>query len=188
MYRSPGYGNGIDFSEYRGIVFGDWGFKEGEMKKAMAVAMACLAASLATAAGDIRPLNAKTGLWQMTETVTWTGLPPQYAAMMKSGRPVSYKSCIKEKDLGTNPWSPGSGRKCNWTVLKSTGTDMEVEAKGCQMGGNGTADVHGTVHVSDSENGTGAFSIVTTMNGQTMNGHATYTGKWVSATCPNDMD
>jgi hypothetical protein len=56
------------------------------------------------------------------------------------------------------------------------------------MGNLGTADVHGTVHVSDSENGTGTFTIVLTAQGQTMNGHATYTGKWVSANCPNDMN
>ena len=30
-----------------------------------------------------QPLNAKTGLWEVTETIVWTGLPPQMAAMMK---------------------------------------------------------------------------------------------------------
>jgi hypothetical protein len=157
------------------------------MRKAIAVAVVCLAASLATAAGDIRPLNAKTGLWQMTQIINWTGLPPQYAAMMRNGRPITYKSCVKEKDLSSNPWAPGSGEKCNWRVLKSSGSDMEVEGKGCQMGNYGVADAHGTIHVSDSENGTGSFSIVLNANGQVMNGHATYTGKWVSASCPANM-
>jgi hypothetical protein len=159
------------------------------MRKVIAVAVVCLAASLATAAGDVQPLNAKTGLWQMTETITWTGLPPQYAAMMRNARPINYKSCVKEKDLYGNPWGSGSGAKCKWTVVKSSATDMEVEAKACSMGTWGAADTHGTVHVSDSENGTGSFTmVVTAPNGQTMNGHATYTGKWVSATCPNKLD
>jgi hypothetical protein len=62
-------------------------FEEGEVKKAFAVEV-CLAASLATAAGDIHALNVKTGLWQMTEVVIWTGLPQQYAAAMRNGVPM----------------------------------------------------------------------------------------------------
>jgi hypothetical protein len=158
------------------------------MRKVIAVGMVCLAASLATAAGDVQPLNAKTGLWQMTQVVTWTGLPPQYASMMKNGQPVKYKSCVKEKDLTSNPWGHGSEQKCDWKVVKSSSSDMEVEGKSCQMGDFGTAEMHGTIHVSDSENGTGTFNIVLTAQGQKMNGHATYTGKWVSATCPADAD
>jgi len=154
------------------------------------VAGICLVASFATAAGDVRPLNAKPGLWQMTEVITWTGLPPQYAAAMKNGRPINYKSCVKEKDLSSNPWANGSRERCAWTVLKSTGTDMEVEGKSCDMGKEFgmTADVHGSIHVSDPGNGSGEFSIVLTGNGQTMNGHATYSGKWVAANCPASMD
>ena len=160
------------------------------MKRVLVLAGVCLVSSLATAAGDVHPLNVKTGLWQMTEVVTWTGLPLQYAAAMKSGRPKSYKSCIKEKDLSSNPWAGGSGEKCEWTVLKSTGTDMEVQSKSCDMGKEFgmTADIHGSIHVSDTENGTGEFSIVMTGNGQTMNGHVNYTGKWIAASCPANMD
>ncbi len=158
------------------------------MRKAIAVAAICLAASLATAAGDVHPLNVKTGLWQMTEIITWTGLPPQMAAMMKNGQPVKYKSCVKEKDLSSNPWGNGSRENCDWTVVKSSSTDMEVRGTSCQMGNWGTAEAHGTIHVSDSENGTGSFEIVVTGNGQTLNGHATYTGKWMAASCPADMN
>jgi Protein of unknown function (DUF3617) len=158
------------------------------MRKAIRVAVICLVASLAAAAGDQQPLNAKTGLWQMTEIVTWTGLPPQYAAMMKNGVPRKYKSCVKEKDLSSNPWAGGSGENCAWTVLKSSSTDMEVRGKSCQMGEYGTADVHGTIHMSDSENGTGSFDVILNANGQTMNGHASYTGKWASASCPAGMN
>ena len=157
------------------------------MRKPIAVAGICVAASLVIAAEATRPLNVKTGLWQMTEVVTWTGLPPQYAAMLKSGQPIKYKSCVKEKDLSSNPWANGR-EKCTWTALKSSSTDMEIEAKACQMGDFGTADIHGTIHASDTENGTGSLSIVLTTNGQTLNGHADYTGKWVAANCPADMN
>ena len=157
------------------------------MRKGIAISVICLTASLATAAGDVQPLNVKTGLWQMTEVVTWTGLPPQYAAMMRNAQPMKYQSCVKEKDLSTNPWA-NKKDKCAWTTLKSSSTDMEIEAKSCQMANFGTADFHGTIHASDSENGTGSMSIVMTANGQTMNGHVAIVGKWVAASCPADMN
>jgi hypothetical protein len=160
------------------------------MTRPIAVVVICLTASLATAAGDVHPLNAKTGLWQITETVTWTGLPPQMSAMMKNGRTINYKSCVREKDLNGNPFANGADEKCNWKVLKSSSTDMEVQGNSCELGKEFgmTADIHGTIHVPDPENGTGSFTVVLTGNGQTMNGHANYSGKWTSATCPADMN
>ena len=175
------------FSELARILLNT--FKEDGMKKAIAAALLCLAASLAySAAGNMQPLNVKTGLWQMTETVTWTGLPPQMASAMNNGRTIKYKSCVKTKDLSSNPWADGSGEKCAWTVLNSTGTDMEVRGTSCNLGKDYgmTAEVHGKVHVLDSENGTGSFAVTLTGNGQTMNGHASYTGKWISAGCPDN--
>ena len=104
---------------------------------------------------------------------------------MKNGQTVHYKSCVKPKDLSTNPWADGSGQKCAWTVLNSTGTDMEIRSTSCDLGKDYgmISEAHGKIHVIDSENGTGSFDITLTGNGQTMNGHATYTGKWSGATC-----
>jgi hypothetical protein len=161
------------------------------MSKAIAAAVICLAVSLAFAATEpLQPLDVKTGLWQMTETVTWTGLPPQLATAMKNGQPRNYKTCVKAKDLNMNPWADGSGEKCTWTVLNSTGTDMEVRGSSCDMGRDYgmTAEAHGTIHILDSENGTGSFAVTLTGNGQTMNGHASYTGKWISASCSSGMN
>jgi len=161
------------------------------MRKAIAVVGLCFAASLAlTAAGNMQPLNVKTGLWQMTQSVTWTGLPPQLAAAMKNGQIVRYKSCVKDKDLNGNPWANGSGEKCVWTVLNSNGTDMEVKGTSCEMGKEYgmTSEVHGKIHAADTANGTGTFDIALTGNGQTMNGHASYAGKWMAASCPANMD
>jgi Protein of unknown function (DUF3617) len=161
------------------------------MKQAIAAAMLGLAASLAyPATVTVKPLNVKTGLWQMTQTVTWTGLPPQLAPAMNSGQSTKYKSCLKTEDLNTNPWADQSGVKCVWTVLNSTGTDMEVRGTSCDLGKDFgmTSEVHGKIHAVNSETGTGSFAITLTGNGQTANGHASYTGKWVSASCPANMD
>jgi Protein of unknown function (DUF3617) len=160
------------------------------MRKSLSIAVICLLASVALAAatGKVQPLKVKTGVWQMTQTVTWTGLPPQMAAM--NGHTTKYKSCVMAKDLDSNPWEDGTDDKCTWTVLNSTGTDMEVKGTSCEAGKEYgmTAEIHGKIHIQDSENGTGTMEITMTGNGQTMHGHATYTGKWIGATCPADLN
>jgi len=154
-------------------------------KRSLAIVM-CSAGSLVFAAGQFQPLNAKIGLWRMTKAIKWTELPPQMAAMMKAApQTTTYNSCVATKDLNTNPWANGSGDDCTWTVLNSTGTDMEVQGTGCDLGKNYgmTAVVHGQIHILDSENGTGSMTVTLTGNGQTMHGLASYTGKWISASC-----
>lgn len=160
------------------------------MRKAIALAVICLGASLAlAAAANIQPLKVKTGLWQMTQTVTWTGLPPQYAAALTNGVPHQYKSCVKQTDLLKNPWADGSGQKCSWTVLKSNGTDMEVQGTCAPGNADGISmQMRGKIHAIDSENGTGSVDAILTMNGMTAKGHASYTGKWIGATCPAGMN
>lgn len=160
------------------------------MRKAIAVGLICLGASLAFAAtGNIQPLKVKTGLWQMTQTVTWTGLPPQYQALLQNAAPGHYKSCVKQTDLLKNPWSNGSRQRCTWTVLNSNGTDMEVQGScDATANGGGSMEMHGKIHAVDSENGTGSADVTLTWNGMTAKGHATYTGKWIGATCPADVN
>jgi hypothetical protein len=157
------------------------------MKIALGTLVICLLALFAFAQTHTsQPLNANTGLWQISETVTWTGLPPQYAAMMKNGATRKYNKCVKPKDLTSNPWAE-PGRKCSWTILNSDATNLEIRSTSCALGNGMTADAHGTIHLSDSRNGTGSFDL--TMNGtdQNMKAHATYVGSWIGA-CPGNSD
>jgi hypothetical protein len=156
------------------------------MRSRLLLAGVCgVAFGVLAAAGELKPLNVKTGLWLITKVVTWSDLPPQMPAMMRVPKKVSYSSCVTPQNLSSNPWADGSGEHCNWTVLNSNGTDMEVQGSGCTMGNGMTAQVHGQIHILDSENGTGSVTLVlSTGNGQVMNGVATYTGKWVGASCP----
>lgn len=158
------------------------------MKTSVAVGTALLAGYVASAVTQsVQPLEASTGLWQMSETVTWTGLPPAMAAMMASGKTHSYTSCVKPEDLRSNPWQEGSQEKCTWTVLTSTATDMDVKGTGCSVGVQGmTLDVRGRIHLSDPKNGTASFDISMAANGQGAQGHASYTGKWLSAACSGE--
>jgi hypothetical protein len=160
------------------------------MRRGIAVGLIFLAASVALAAtGELQPLKVKTGLWQMTQRVTWTGLPPQYAAMLQNAVPAHYKSCVKQTDLLKNPWSQGSGQKCSWTVLNSNGTDMEVQGS-CEANENEgmSLQMHGKIHAVDSEDGTGSVDVTLNGNGMNAKGHASYTGKWIGASCPADMN
>lgn len=63
---------------------------------------------------------------------------------------------------------------------------MEVQATGCGLGKDYgmTGEIHGQIHVQDSEHGTGSMTISLTGNGQSIHGVATYTGVWVRASCP----
>ncbi|HWX54187.1 MAG TPA: DUF3617 family protein [Verrucomicrobiae bacterium] len=166
------------------------------MRKAIGVSLICLAASLAFATAVLAAqtpskkavisLNAKTGLWQMTSTVKWTGLPPKMAASANQHPTIKYQSCVKPENLSSNPWADGSGQKCSWSVLSSTATDMEVKGNGCNLGKEWgmTADMEGKIHLADSGHGTASFDITLTGNGQTMHGHANYTGTWIGPSCP----
>lgn len=157
------------------------------MKIALSVPVICLLALFALAQQKPQPLNAKTGQWQISETDTWTGVPPQYAAMMKNGHTRTYKKCVKTADLSSNPWAEPD-QNCTWKVLKSNGTDMEVQASSCEVGNGVTVDAQGTIHVSDTQDGTGSLDFAVNGNGPNMKGHAAYTGKWVSATCADGVN
>jgi len=154
------------------------------LKRIVALVLTGTAIAAAVAA-TFHPLNVKTGLWQLTVTTTWTGLPPPLNAQMANTRTHSYQTCVRPRDLSTNPWSEGSGQNCKWTVVRSTDTDMEVRGTSCDIGNEYgmSSEIHGRIHVLDSENGTGSFDITMTGNGQTVTGHAAYTGKWVGASC-----
>jgi len=151
------------------------------------ITLICLgsAASIAIPA-TLQPLKVKTGLWQMTATIAWSGLPPQLQGLFPTDQTHNYQSCVKAEDLSSNPWAEGSDDGCAWTVVASTGTDMEVKGTGCHIGQQlgMTAEAHGKIHVVDSQDGTGSFDLTMTGNGQTVRGRASYTGKWVAPTCP----
>jgi hypothetical protein len=172
----------------------------------MAVGVIGLAASLAFAATallaqsksakppavQLTPLKLRTGLWQTTTQINYTGLPPQMAAAMNTKS--TYKTCLKPKDLSPDQWTTRqlSDLKCSsLTVLKSTGTDLEVQGKGCNVGNGVTGEGHGGFQVQDSEHVTGSLDATLTGNtplgSGTWHAHSNYTYKWLGATCPANI-
>ena len=181
------------------------------MRKVLSAALVGLLASVVLlAAGKVQPLNVKTGLWQVSTTTTMSGLPEippdmqarldqmtpeqraKIEAMMKSrlgGTPQtsSYKKCVTKEELENNPWNKPD-EKCDWAVVNSTGSDMEVKTNSCTAGKNVgmmQTNVDLKIHVVDSENVQATMQLTSTgNNGTTMVGNGTYTGKWLGATCP----
>jgi hypothetical protein len=174
-----------------------------EMRKVLSATLICLLAG-----GKVQPLNVKTGLWQISMSTTMTGLPEippemqarldqmtpeqraKIEAMMKSklGTPQtsSYKKCVTKEDLESNAWNKPD-EKCDWTVVTSTGSEMEVKTNSCTAGKNMgmmQTDVDLKIHVVDSENVQATMQLTSNGNGTTMKGNGTYTGKWLGSSCP----
>jgi hypothetical protein len=186
--------------------------KEDEMPKAILVGAILLLASVLLAGGAFQPLNVKTGLWQTTLTTTSTGLPPMSPAMQArmaqmtpeqrakmeaminsrfGGTPKTstYKKCLTKEDLNKNPFSDPD-QKCTWTILTSTGSEVEAQGSSCAAANdNGmTTNIHLKVQAVDSENVKGDGQMTITGNGRTMNTDFTLASKWISASCPAEVN
>ena len=150
------------------------------MRNVLFVAVACFLVSIVFAATE--PLNVKTGLWQVTEIGTTSGLPPLPADMqarldkmtpeqrakleaaMKGrfgGTPqtINYKTCVTKDDLAKAAFT-SPDEKCSWTVVNSSRTDLEVRGSACEAGKNEgmKTDVTMKIHAIDSENVKGAVT------------------------------
>jgi RHS repeat-associated protein len=147
-----------------------------------------------TVTGTLQRLDVRTGLWEITQTITLAELPPALQAMADQMTPEQraksglggttvHQSCVTSQDLNGNPFD----KNCDWTVLDSTSTDMNLRATACSMGKGMTGQMKFKIHVIDSEHATGSGSIAITGNGQTFGGSATYTGKWIGVTCPAEL-
>jgi hypothetical protein len=178
------------------------------MKKATAVWTVGLAASFvlaatvllaqtqskrsAPSAPPLTPLNMKTGLWQTTMTGKYQGLPPQIASAMNATH--TYKSCVTPEQLSKNEWAKGlAGYKCSsMTVVTSTGTEVKVQATGCDVSNGMTAAGGGHFRLSGPEHLTGWMDV--TFSGNTPFGNsgsvhmrADYISNWIGATCPANV-
>ena len=137
-------------------------------------------ATILFAANGYQPLNVKPGLWHVTGTNQFMGTPTK----------ADYKKCITAKDLNTNPWVNGPEEKCTWTVVTSTGSDMEIKGTSCELGKEYGMDtnVDLKLHAVDSENVKASMQGTSTGNGQTMNVSGTFTGKWMGSSCSANTD
>lgn len=137
-------------------------------------------ATILVAASGYQPLNVKPGLWHVTGANQYMG----------NSMKTDYKKCIRAKDLNTNPWVNGPDENCTWTVVTSTGSDIEIKGTSCNLGREYGMDtsVDLKLHAVDSENVKASMQGTSTGNGQTMNVSGNFTGKWMGASCPAMTD
>jgi len=134
--------------------------------------------SVTVVASPLNPLNVKTGLWQVTMTSQINTLPKANTS--------TYKSCVKKEDLSKYPFTDPKAN-CTWTVVSSTGSQMEANGT-CTPRGMGNVEFKINLVAVDSENvrGTGQLN----MNGPAGTMSGTYSGsaKWIAAACPADLN
>jgi len=175
------------------------------MRRSVFFCAVCLCATALMAGGKITPLNVKTGLWESTSTTTMNGalgVPPEllaqmtpeqkarYEAAMKhmangAPRARTYKNCLTEKQLKEDPFKDKEqtgDMKCHETVIRSTGSDIEVR-ESCSEG-TSSGEAHMTFHASSPEHVNGTGEITATMGGRTMHSTIKIDSKWQGATCP----
>lgn len=141
----------------------------------------CLSISAACfGSGNYKPMNVKTGLWEVTEHTVAKGLPPAMAAM--GNRNLTYKTCVTPEKLKENPFT---GHDCKWTILNSSSSDMEAKGTACDAGKNQgmTTNVHYKLHAVDSEHVNGSGDWTATGGGQNINGSIDGSGHWLGASC-----
>lgn len=160
------------------------------MRKSLALAIIPAASVAIAAMVKLQPLHVKPGLWRDTVATKYSGVPPQVAAALN--HEVTFDTCLESKGLDADAWTQDLARiKCSsLTVVKSTGTDLEVQGKGCDAGNGITADGRVAFHASDSEHVTGSVDAIAsnTPFGSNASVHADYNDQWVGATCPADTN
>ena len=173
------------------------------MRKNILLGVIFVWAPVLLAGGDVRPLNIKTGLWQVTMTSEVSGRPPmspdllarmtpeqraKFEAAMKARasqgpQTKTYKNCITKEKLNKDPF--GEARKsCTRTVLASTGSKMDVREV-C-VGQNGKRDMTIRIEAADSEHVTGSGQVNAAGGNDSMKVSMHFTGKWIGAVCSAD--
>jgi hypothetical protein len=155
----------------------------------------CLAfCAAALLAATEQPLNVKTGLWQVEMNIKFNGLPPDMQAMLDQMTPQqraargmggtkTYTTCVTAKEQNT-PWVQGDN-ECKWTVVNSTGSDLDVRGTKCRIGMDEglNTEIEIKVHAIDSEHVHATMHGTGTGNGVNATLDGDYAGKWIGETC-----
>ncbi len=157
------------------------------MRTTMWCVLIALCSSYLFAADKITPPNIKTGLWEITETHTMTGMPAmpaippealasmtpeqraQVEARMKDSsgggpKTTTRKSCVTKEKLDKNSMFGDDRNECTRTVLSSSATMTEAKIHCAQK--EMTSDGTFKFEALSSENVKGTVRMVVTGKGQ----------------------
>jgi hypothetical protein len=151
--------------------------EEIEMKKLILIGVVLLSATVALAGNTIRPLNVRTGLWQVTLTTKISALPTPTTN--------AYETCVRKEDLNKYPFTDPED-KCTSTVLSSSGSKMEARGT-CRPEGAGTTyDFSLRLDALDAEHVEAKGQLAISGPSGPMKGDYSAKANRIGATCPAD--
>ena len=174
------------------------------MRTTILFALIALCTSSMWAADRIIPPNIKTGLWEMTETHTMSGMPampsippealarmtPEQRAQMEEhmksamgGGPktTSRKYCVTKEKLEKDMVFGENRPECTRTVLSSSTTMTEVKVH-CQEK-DVTSDGTFKIEALSSDSVKGTMRMVTNAHGRNMNMDFDFLSKYLGPAC-----
>ena len=164
------------------------------MKRALSIAI--LTAGAGLAADSLTPLDAKTGLWEVTSVTERSGMPPipadalaklppeqraKIEAQFKTTPQTTTKqSCFTKDDVAKGLGLNNTDKSCRQTVITSTGTRQEVKWE-CDGQNKNSGSLK--IDVPDSSHVNGLIEMTMGANGRVMNMKVTTTAKWLGNSC-----
>lgn len=171
------------------------------MRALYGTALALAMTLSAVAADDARPLNVKTGLWNVTLTTKTSGappvpaeqvekLPPEQRARLeqmwkdrqaKGAQTKSSSHCITDEQLKDRDAFIEDEGSCSRTVITSTGKELNVRVQCISEEGTRTSTYH--IQALSAENIKGEVHIEASGGGKTMEISHDFTAKWSGPVC-----
>jgi hypothetical protein len=142
------------------------------MHKRIVFVVALLTGTVIVAA-TLAPLSINTGVWQVTMTSSFNGMPPHT---------TSYTSCIRSADLMKYPFTDPKAN-CSWNVVSSTSSTMQATGT-CMPGNMGTLQFVMQLTAVDAEHVQGTGQLTANGPNGPLNGNYSGAAKWTGAQCP----
>jgi uncharacterized protein DUF3617 len=158
--------------------------------------------SVAVGAADQgQPLNVKTGLWEVSRTMTRSGsmpIPPELLQRLspeqrarleermkaQSGeqtKTTTYQTCLTKEELQEGPTFNEEKYQCSRNILNSTSSKIELRLTCEQEGINGNGTIQ--IEALSPESVKGSVHIVANGGGKTMNSNSSFSAKWIASSC-----
>ena len=165
-------------------------------------------AAISVAAADLKPLDAKLGLWETTTTTEVDGMPAmpqipketldkmppaqraQLEAMMKNRaspaapRTTTSKSCTTKESLNRGFGMPENMKgECKNDVISSSSSNAQMHMQCTATKGGPTSALDLMITRIDSEHIKGNVVSKSDVQGRTMNVKMNFASKWLASDC-----
>ncbi len=171
------------------------------MRTKLFIALIVTSSAALWAADRYQPLAVKTGLWEVTTTISMSGqmpLPPDVlekltpeqrakfeermnGKSLQPAKPIVSKHCLTQEQLDKGASFAEDRKSCQHTIVSSTRSKAVVRMDCLDNGVKIEAKLE--FEAVDSENIKGQTQTTATGGDRTMNSNSTLTGKWLGPAC-----